>query len=94
MSVPLVQGGVPGRSLAVFVQLQDSSDLRDHISLCNTAVSSHLVDPAVDGAVQDAADQKTLHVSGVDVELPRYELDIDASVRLDELYENLIVYSW
>ena len=51
--------------------------------------SSYLVNPAPDGVVEDAADQETLHVVGVDVELARDELDVDPGVGLDQLDQHL-----
>ena len=51
--------------------------------------SSYLVNPAPDGVVEDAADQETLHVVGVDVEIARDELDVDPSVGLDQLDQHL-----
>ena len=51
--------------------------------------SSYLVNPAPDGVIEDAADQETLHVVGVDVELARDELDVDPGVGLDQLDQHL-----
>ena len=51
--------------------------------------SSYLVNPAPDGVVEYAADQETLHVVGVDVELARDELDVDPGVGLDQLDQHL-----
>ena len=49
----------------------------------------HLVNPATDGAVQDAADKQALHVASLNVQLSRYELNLDTGVRLDQLNEDL-----
>merc|ERR1719189_630987 len=72
--VPLVQGLVPGAALATPLLLQHTR---------------HLINPAPDGVVEDAADQETLHVVGVDVELARDELDVDPGVGLDQLDQHL-----
>ena len=49
----------------------------------------HLVYTYTDGAVQDSTDQQALHVSRLDVQLARDELDLDMTVRLDQLDEDL-----
>ena len=51
--------------------------------------ATDLINPPVDGAVQDAAHQQALYISGVDIELPRDEFDVYTSVGFDELDENL-----
>ena len=95
LSVPLVQGRVPRCVLVVFVQLQHPSHLRQSCYVINRTRTynalTHLVDPPVNSAVQDAAHQQTLHIRGVDVQLARDELYVNASVGLDELYENLTI---
>ena len=50
---------------------------------------SDLVDPAVDGVVEDAGDEQALHVRALDVQLARDELDLDPRVRLDQLDQHL-----
>ena len=50
---------------------------------------SYLVDSAVNCGVQDAWDEQWLDVWRLDVELAGNEADFDASVRFDELDQNL-----
>ena len=49
----------------------------------------YLINSAPDGVVEDAADQETLHIGGVNVELPGDEGDVDPGVRLDQLDQHL-----
>ena len=49
----------------------------------------YLINSAPDGVVEDAADQETLHIGGVNVELTGDEGDVDPRVRLDQLYQHL-----
>ena len=51
---------------------------------------SHLIDPAVDGGVEDAGHEEGLHVRALDVQLARDELDLDAGVGLDQLDQHLV----
>ena len=60
-----------------------------HFEVLLQKQSSYLVNPAPDCVVEDAADQETLHVVGVDVELARDELDVDPGVGLDQLDQHL-----
>ena len=48
-----------------------------------------LVYSALNGRVEDARNEEGLDVRRVDVELLRNEFDVDAGVRLYQLYENL-----
>ena len=49
----------------------------------------NLVNPATDGVVQDARHEEALNVARLDVQLPGDELDLDPSVRLDQLDQHL-----
>ena len=51
--------------------------------------NANLVDSPINSAVQDTTDQETLDVCGVDIELARDELDVNASVWFDEFDEDL-----
>ena len=50
---------------------------------------SDLVNSAGYGIVKDTTDKETFHIVGVNVELSRDELDVDASVGLDKFDQHL-----
>ena len=50
---------------------------------------AHLINSAPDGVIEDAANQQTFDIGGVNVELPGDKGDVDPGVRLDQLEQHL-----
>ena len=90
LSVPLVQGLVSWGSFPALVQLQYSRHLvQDGFNTQKENRFSYLVNSARNGIVKDTTDKETFHIVGVNVEFSRDELDVDASVGLDQFDQHL-----
>ena len=49
----------------------------------------NLVNPATDCVIQDARDEETLNIAGLDVQLSGDKFNLDPGVRLDQLDQHL-----